>query len=130
MKIYISKFDFERLTRLLAKNSPHRDYEKALAAELEKAEILEASDIPSDVITMNSQIKLTDEKGNTREYSLVFPEDADLTQNKLSILSPIGCALIGYRVGDKIMTPTPKGQRELTVTEITYQPERAGDVNL
>lgn len=127
MKIYISRVDFERLTNLLDKKKPHDDYDNALAEELTKAEILEPSAIPPDVITMNSQVEFKDEHGESWEYWLVFPDDADLTKRKLSILSPIGSSIIGYRIGDKVTIPTPKGRKELTISEIVYQPERAGD---
>jgi len=127
MKIYISKFDLARLTKLLDKKRSHDEYDKALIKELTRAEVIEPASIPTDVITMNSQIKFKDEHGKSWGYWLVFPEDADLAQGKLSILSPIGCSLIGYRVGSKVTIPTPKGRKELTVTEVTYQPERSGD---
>lgn len=129
MKIYISQFDFERLNNLLAKKTPHDDYDKALIEELTKAEVIEPASIPDDVITMNSQVKFVDENDEMLEYWLVFPEDADLSQNKLSVLSPVGSSIIGYKVGSKVKIPTPKGQRELTVKDITFQPERAGDFN-
>lgn len=129
MKIYISQFDLDRLNNLLEKNTPHDDYDHALIEELSKAEILEPKSIPDDVITMNSQVKFIDEDGETLEYWLVFPEDADLSKNKLSILSPVGSSIIGYKVGSKVRVPTPKGDRQLTVQEITFQPERSGDFN-
>lgn len=129
MKIYISQFDRERLTKLIEANIPYDDYDKALIEELSKAEILEPSAIPPDVITMNSQIKFVDENGDILEYKLVFPEDSDVTNGKISILSPVGYSIIGYRVGSKVMIPTPKGHRELTVKEVTFQPERSGDFN-
>lgn len=129
MKIYISQFDFERLNTLLDKKQPHDEYDKALIEELAKAKVLDPASIPPDVITMNSHVKLTDENSQAREYWLVFPEDADVTQSKLSVLSPIGSSLIGCQVGSKVTIPTPKGHRELVVTEILYQPERSGDFN-
>lgn len=127
MKICISKFDLERLTKLLDKKTSHDEYDRALLEELSRAEVFEPASIPLDVITMNSRVKFKDEHGDTLEYWLVFPEDANLADNKLSVLSPIGCSLIGYRIGNKVTIPTPKGRRELTITEISYQPERAGD---
>jgi regulator of nucleoside diphosphate kinase len=125
-KIYITQFDFDRLQNQLAKSKPHDDFDKALLVELEKAEIVEPKNIPPDTITMNSHVQFVDEFDNDWDYWLVFPEDADLTKNKISILSPIGCALIGYKVGDTVTLFTPRGRRELRVKEVLSQPEREG----
>jgi len=130
VKIYITQFDHDRLMKLLDKRKPHDDFDKALLAELEKGEIIDPKDAPPDIITMNSQVRFKDEYGDTWEYWLVFPEDADLTKQRISILSPIGCALIGYKKGDTITIPTPKGRRELMVEEIIHQPEREGNFDL
>lgn len=130
MKIYITQFDYDRLAKLLSKRKPHDEYDKALLVELEKAEIIEPRDAPPDVITMNSQVRFKDESGDDWRYWLVFPEDADITTNKISILSPIGCALLGYRKGDKVTIPTPKGRKKLFVEEIIHQPEREGHFDL
>lgn len=130
MKIYLTQFDLDRLTKLLNKKSPHDDYDKALVAELSKAEIVDSQSIPSNVITMNSRVKFKDEHGENLDYWIVFPEDADISKNKISILSPIGCSLIGCKTGDTVNLPTPGGQRKLTIEEIVYQPEKAGDFDL
>ncbi len=125
--IVITKFDYERLQQLLQTRKPLSPSDLALQKELSKATIVEPTEIPADVITMNSEVLFADEKGRDLHYWLVFPEDADITANKLSVLSPIGCALIGYKVGDTISLETPQGSRQLTVREITHQPEREGD---
>jgi regulator of nucleoside diphosphate kinase len=114
----------------LEKKKAHDEYDKALLAELKKGKIVEPKDVPPDAVTMNSQIRFIDEYGDTWEYWLVFPEDADLTKNKISILSSVGCALLGYHVGDKVMFPTPKGKNLLTVKEVLRQPEREGNFDL
>src|SRR5690606_17883255 len=97
---------------------------------LERAEIVAPTDIPHDVITMNSKVRFVDENSEDWEYWLVFPEDVDPFNKKISILSPIGCALIGQSKGDKITLPTPSGRKKLTVTEIINQPEREGKFDL
>jgi regulator of nucleoside diphosphate kinase len=61
------------------------------------------------------------------EYWLVFPEEANLAQNKISVLSPIGCALLGYKIGDIIDLKIPAGQKQLKVEKILHQPEAAGN---
>ena len=129
-QIYITQFDLDRLNKLLDKRKPHDEYDEALLSELSQAEVIEAGAVPSNVITMNSVVKFKDENNNSSEYQLVFPEDADLLENKISVLSPIGCSLIGYKVGDTVSIPTPKGMRGLTVEEILYQPERSGNFEL
>lgn len=128
-KIYITQYDLERLQKLLNKRMPHDEYEEALQAELSRAEIVDSKSIPPDTITMNSTVRFKDKDGKSSEYTLVFPEDADLSKNKMSILSPIGCSLIGYTVGSSVTIPAPKGRKKLKVEEIVYQPERAGDYN-
>ena len=129
-KIFITQFDYDRLKKLLDKKKPHDDYDKALLAELEKGEIVEPASIPPNVITMNSHVRFTDEYGHDWDYWVVFPEDADLTKNKISVLSPIGCALLGYKIGDKVTLHTPKGRHNLVVEEILSQPEREGKFDL
>jgi regulator of nucleoside diphosphate kinase len=129
-KISITQFDKDRLLHLLEKRKPHDSADQALVDELAKADIVEASEVPADVITMNSHVRFEDEDGGTQEYWLVFPEDADINTNKISVLSPIGCALLGYGIGDTIELKTPSGTRKLKVTEILSQPEREGKYNL
>ncbi|MBP6880750.1 nucleoside diphosphate kinase regulator [Candidatus Saccharibacteria bacterium] len=127
MKIHITQFDLDRLQKLLSARKPYDKYDQGLADDLENAEIVEPAAIPPDVITMNSTVRLTDEDGKDRDYSIVFPEDADLAENKISILSPVGYSMIGWRVGSDLNIPTPKGEKKLNVKEILYQPEKAGD---
>ena len=82
-------------------------------------------------MTMNSRVRLKDlNSGDERIYTLVFPTEADVTQNKISILAPVGTAMLGYRVGDKIDWPVPSGMKTFRIEEILYQPEAAGDFHL
>lgn len=128
--IVITEFDKQRLIQLLAKKKPHDEYDKSLLAELEKAKVVEPADIPADRITMNSHVQFISEDGKERDYWLVFPEDADVLENKISVLSPVGCALLGYGVGDAITVPTPQGNKQLIVKEVLSQPEREGNFAL
>lgn len=129
-KIYITQFDKDRLMKLLDKKKPHDDFDKALLVELDKGELVNPKEVPADVITMNSEIRFSGEHDEDWKYWLVFPEDADLENNKISILSPIGCALLGYGVGDKITLHTPQGRKDLIVKEVIHQPEREGNFDL
>ncbi len=94
-------------------------------------QVVSSTEIPKDVITMNSQVRLKDlDSGEEVIYCLVFPHAADSKQQKISILAPIGTALIGYRVGDIIEWNVPAGLKRLKIEEILYQPEAAGDYHL
>src|SRR5687768_17408953 len=79
------------------------DYLAALGAELRRARVVPGGKVPPDVVTMNSVVRLRDlDTGGEEEYELVFPEDADLANNRISVLAPVGTAVLGYRVGDVI----------------------------
>ena len=98
-----------------------------LRREIERARIVAEETIQGNIITMNSKfrVRLLD-SGEVRLYTLVFPEDADFAQGKISVLSPLGIALIGYQEGDEVEWVAPAGPRKLTVEKILYQPEAAG----
>ena len=135
-KIYITKFDKMRLTELVKVatefgHSRDKEYLTALEEELDRAETLDSKDIPTDVVTMNSKVRVQDlDSGNEMVYSLVFPRDANIDQNRISILAPLGTALLGYRVGEVIEWKVPAGLRRIRVEEVLYQPEAAGDYHL
>jgi len=129
--IYISAYDKKRLLKLINRSNSGSNSLKELTKELDRAQVVEPRDIPGNVITMNSRIRLKDiDSGEEMEYTLVFPQDADFKNKKISILAPIGTALIGYSVGDIIEWQVPKGIRKLQVEELLYQPEAAGNYEL
>lgn len=100
----------------------------ALNAELDRAVIIDSREIPADVITMNSQAHLEDmETGEEMRFTLVFPESADSQQGKISILAPVGTAMLGYRTGDVFEMQSPGGVRKLKIVRVLYQPEASGD---
>ena len=129
--IYITDNDMRRLRELIMvarqfKKEEER-YLQELEAELNRATIIKSQDVPPDVITMNSEVHLRDL--NTKEaitYTLVFPDQADASQGRVSILAPIGTALLGYSVGDVIEWKVPAGVAKLKVEKIIYQPEANG----
>jgi regulator of nucleoside diphosphate kinase len=129
--IRVSSFDFGRLERLLEKVGPRPELER-LREELDRAEVIEPSEVPHDIVTMNSRIRFADEvTGEESEISLVFPRHADAEQGRISILAPVGTALLGLSVGATIEWPVPDGRtRRLHVVAIAYQPEAAGDTHL
>jgi regulator of nucleoside diphosphate kinase len=133
--IYITEPDYQRLSGLIKitreRNGVDGEYLNKLEAELDRAEIVDPKHIPADVITMRSKVRLKDlVSGEANTYSPVFPTEADFSEGKISILAPIGTAILGYKVGDTIEWPVPSGLRRLKVDEIIYQPEAAGDYEL
>jgi regulator of nucleoside diphosphate kinase len=133
--IYITDNDLKRLRELIIVarefGKEEEKYLTELEKELDRGNVVKTQEIPSDVITMNSEVHLKDlntKKGIT--YRLVFPDHADANQGWVSILAPIGTALLGYRVGDIIEWKVPAGIARLKVEKILYQPEAAGDYHL
>ena len=134
-QIVITEFDLERLQRLIEdmEEFPARDnrYLDELSEELLRAEVVAPQEIPPQVITMNSKVRLQDLDSKAElEYTLVFPSEANLDQGKISVLAPVGMAMIGYRVGDTITWQVPAGTKRLKVKKILYQPEAAGDFHI
>jgi regulator of nucleoside diphosphate kinase len=130
--IFLTTKDVEKLRDLIreAYHTEYRgsDYLKLLSAEMEKASVVDPDQIPADVITLNSTARLIDQDTDEEMvYTLVFPEDADPSQGKISILAPIGTAMLGYKVGDTFEWDTPGGKRIIHVREVLYQPEASGD---
>jgi len=130
--LYITQADMERLRSLIEIGSVQDGaYLQSLEEELDHARIVLPEKIPGDVITMNSTVRLQDlDSGEEKRYTLVFPGKAKADGSAISILAPIGTALIGYREGDVIEWDVPAGTRRLKVLEVVYQPERAGEHNL
>ncbi len=133
--IYITEFDKQRLTELVDElyrtGYVYREALRSLEGELTRAIIVAPQEVPPDVITMNSRVRLYDlELEEDLMVTLVFPEDADPAKDKVSVLAPIGMAMLGYRVGDTFEWQVPEGISRLKVLEILYQPEAAGDYHL
>jgi regulator of nucleoside diphosphate kinase len=106
-----------------------RDHLAELDQELDQAEIVDAGDVSPDVVTMHSTVRVRDlDTGRSVVYTLAFPVDADIERKRISVLAPIGTALIGYRAGDRVEWRTPGGTRRLEVEEVLFQPEAAGSV--
>jgi regulator of nucleoside diphosphate kinase len=96
----------------------------ALEGELRRAEIVTPEAISSDVITMNSRAELVDlETNEVMQFTLVLPRDAKIDEGKISVLAPLGTAMLGYRVGDEFEWHVPYGVRRLKVTNVHFQPE-------
>ena len=133
--IHVTVFDLERLKKLLldAQRTSYRKsiYLTQLQAELERAEVVESDKVPSDVVTMNSRVCLVDlDTGEEEVYTVVFPDEANAGQGRISVLAPIGTAMLGYEVGDVFEWEVPAGKRKWKVKQILYQPEAAGHYHL
>lgn len=131
-KIFITEQDHARLSNLVGRGDlatgSEKGYLKSLRDELDRAVIMPADSIPPDVITMNSRVVLRDlGTGERFTCTLVFPGLADIDKGFISVLAPIGTALIGYRVGDTIEWDVPAGKTSIRVEEILYQPESASN---
>lgn len=133
--IFITEFDLKRLRDLIADagSTEYRNslYVKQLDEELHRGQVVKPQDIPADVITMNSRAVLLDmEASEEMEVTLVFPQEADPSQGKISVLAPIGTAMLGYRVGDVFTWQVPDGARKFKVVKILFQPEASGNFDL
>ena len=132
-KIYITEFDVKRLKGLIKFAEERWDkrvlrYIRELDEELDRADIVKPEEIPTDVITMNSTFRVLDlDSEEDLTYTLVFPANANSANGKISILAPVGTAMLGYRVGDTVEWEVPAGLKRLKVEEIVYQPEAEGN---
>lgn len=132
--IYLTEKDYQRLLVLIqeqratgttAANIAH------LGEELKRALRVPSEEIPSDVITMNSRVRLKELKsGNEMEITLVYPKEADIQSRKISILAPVGTAILGCKENDVVEWPGPAGTVSYKVEKVIYQPEAAGDSHL
>ncbi|MBK9262624.1 MAG: nucleoside diphosphate kinase regulator [Polyangiaceae bacterium] len=132
-QLIVTKPDFSRLRSLLC-TLPEAQEVAAddLDQELCRATIVEAPEVPSDVVTMNSRVVYEDlQSGAQREITLVYPREADIANQRVSVLAPIGSALLGLRVGQTIEWPLPNGRNtQIRIVRLVYQPEAAGDFHL
>ncbi len=102
-----------------------------LGSEIKRAKRVDSKKITSEYITMNSVIEVTDMDTNKiLNLKLVYPRDADFKKGHISILSPLGSALIGYKVGDTISFEVPKGVKEIKINRILFQPEANGQYDV
>lgn len=119
--IYISRDDYAKL-RLLITTALHSKASAALTKlgqELERAAIIDPAAIPADVVTMESTVQFEDlHSSEIEEYTITFPDRANVEEKRISILTPIGTALIGCRVGDIVNWFTPGGIRQLKVRRV------------
>ncbi|TDF83416.1 nucleoside diphosphate kinase regulator [Pseudomonas sp. H9] len=133
--IIVTRLDVQRLERLidsLDEKTQDSPGVLALQDELDRAELVGHEEVPAGVVTMNSRVHCREEaSGKDYHLTLVYPKDANADEGKISILAPIGSALLGLSVGGQIDWPAPGGKTlKLKLLEVEYQPEAAGDFDL
>jgi regulator of nucleoside diphosphate kinase len=130
----ITNTDFDRLNGLLASRQGRVMYgamAERLRLELGRGQRVAPRHVPSGVVTMNSRVRIRDVGTDRPEtYTLVFPHEADISRGRLSVLAPLGTAMLGAAIDDVIELDTPGGVRRIKVEKILYQPEAAGDFHL
>ena len=133
--IFITEFDKNRLHELIEVAESFGNHSRTdlqdLREELERAAVVSSKEIPPDVVTMNSRVLLRDvDTSEEMTYSLVFPKDANVESGSISILAPVGTAILGYAESDVVEWSVPSGRRRISIEKILYQPEAAGDFHL
>ena len=132
---YMTEFDIDRLEAFLegAKKSYRyaRDDLENLQEEIGKCQIVGSRQIPPDVVTINSRVRLHDlDSGQTMILTLVLPGNANLEEGRISVASLIGTAILGYAAGDTIQWVVPAGTKRIRIEKVLYQPEAAGHYHL
>jgi regulator of nucleoside diphosphate kinase len=129
--IYVTDSDMDRLLALLEgyrlQGREDRGTLQRLEEELDRAVVVDAGEIPPDVVTLDSRVLLFDL--DSREellFTLVLPSRSNIDEGRISVLAPLGMAVLGYRVGNDIEWEVPAGRRRLRVQSVIYQPEAAG----
>ena len=134
-ELYITQSDLAKLQELLEGGGAVHDRDRkdlsGLADELKQATVVEPDAIPAKVVTMNTRLRLMDlDAHKSFEMTVVFPQYADVDTGKVSVISPVGTAVLGYAEGDTIEWSVPAGKRRLRIEKFLYQPEAAGDHHL
>jgi regulator of nucleoside diphosphate kinase len=134
-EIYVTRHDLVRLESLIAAARRDSDadapYLDRLESSLAQTMSVDSRAVPPDVVTMNSRVELEEpETGAIRFFTLVFPQDADPAAGRISVLAPLGTALLGAVIGDRTEWQAGSALRSMRLRAIPYQPEAAGDLSL
>jgi|ADGO01.1.fsa_nt_gi Transcription elongation factor len=122
-RIVLSRHDAARLRALISQQRMPTEADREtlldLRNELDRASIVDDEHLPNDVVALDSRVLVRDlETGKSRVYTLVSPLQADLSQGRISVLAPLGTALLGYRVGDEVEWNMPGGLRRLRIEAV------------
>jgi regulator of nucleoside diphosphate kinase len=127
--LIITNVDLQRLQPVLEQHDSEAS--DSLDTELRRARVVDQRAVPPDVVTMNSELVYEDcTTGVRRTVKIVYPSKADATKGHISVLAPMGSALLGLRVGQRIEWEVPNGRKRVRVVELRYQPEANGDFDL
>jgi regulator of nucleoside diphosphate kinase len=133
-QIILTEVNYDRLTHLVESpryREAHAPLTSALQGELGRGRVVPPTNVPKNVVTMHSRVRVQDlDEGDSETYTLVYPNEADIDSGKLSILAPLARALLGTRVGQVVNFDAPAGPKQLKVMSVLYQPEAAGDFHL
>lgn len=131
-RLIVNSRDYVKLKQIIGiAAATGNQHVKNLEAELSNALLLDPEKIPDNVITMNTKVVFRDVNEDEEfVYTLVYPEEADMSQGKLSILAPIGTALLGYSIGDEVTWNVPAGLKTFRIEKILYQPEANGEFHI
>ncbi len=124
--LILEKKEYVYLKRILNISGYAEDHETqkclmALAEELKTAHIVDEEEMPYDIIRFNSKVKVVFESGLEKTMQLVIPMDKDVSKNKISVLTPMGSALIGYSNSDVIEWNFPNGKQKIKIAEVTQE---------
>jgi regulator of nucleoside diphosphate kinase len=133
--VILSKLDFMRIMDSIKEGKRNNlitaSEADSLLKELRSAKVVDSHEIPADIVTMNSIVRFSFMNNNKSVvFQIVYPDKANIKENKVSIFSSIAAALIGYKAGDEIDWNTPSGPTKIRIDEIVYQPEAAGQYYL
>jgi regulator of nucleoside diphosphate kinase len=131
--VFLTEKDYERLHLLVQaqRSVAPAAMVEGLCKELRTATLLPAEQVPVDVVTMNSEVRLREKNsGTVMDLTLVYPKNADVTTRKISVLAPVGFAILGRQVGQEVECPAPRGTLRYQIEQVIYQPEASGDFNL
>ena len=133
-EVIVTEADFDQLKALLDSRqyrATHPVSLMVLKEDLDRSRVVPPAEVPRGVVTMRSRVRvrdLADDEIDT--YTLVYPDEADVNEGKVSVLAPIGMALLGSPAGETIRFEAPAGKRRLKIERVLYQPEAAGDFHL
>lgn len=127
--IRVSSTDFERIESLLDALPPDSPGAQSLREELDRADVLAPQDMPPSVVTMRSTVRFQiDASPEMFCLTLSYPREMADVPDGISLLTPVGTALLGLSVGDSMDWPGPEGRLvRVNIADVLYQPERAGD---
>jgi regulator of nucleoside diphosphate kinase len=122
--IYMTQSDLRRLQPLVksarAYGMGDQEALERLQEEMDRAVLCDPMDLPEDTVTMNARVTVTDlDTKRQSEYTIVFPREANYEKHRISVLAPIGTALLGYRTGEEVEWPTPGGMRRFRIDRVT-----------